>query len=188
MDYLLVISVLVASTTFYFYRKFMEIVASVEHIPGPSIVPFFGNALMFIGKGPNDIVEIGAELVRNYGFFYRILLGPKILILLGDPEDVEVLLAKGGSIEKSEEYDYTREWIGEGLITSTGQKWHSRRKVITPAFHFGSLESFVTIFDRNAFIFVEKLSKFESLDIFPLTLLCALDNICGEIRFCLSIC
>lgn len=160
----------------------MKIVDSVAHIPGPPAVPFFGNALMFIGKKPTDIIDLGTELFYKYGAFTRILLGPKIIISFGDPEDIEVLLSKGSSIDKSEEYDYTKDWIGEGLITSTGQKWFGRRKIITPAFHFSILQSFVKIFDRNSEIFVEKLSKFEVVDIFPLTLLCALDNICGEIK------
>jgi len=164
--------------TFYFYKKYMKIVDSVAHIPGPPIVPFLGNALSFIGKKPTDIIDIGTALYFKYGAFTRILLGPKIVITLGDPEDIEVLLSKGSSIDKSEEYEYTKDWIGEGLITSTGQKWFGRRKIITPAFHFSILQGFVKIFDRNSEIFVEKLSKYEVVDIFPLTLLCALDNIC----------
>lgn len=171
----------VAAAITYFYWKYKKILASVEHIPGPPAYPFVGNALMFIGKSTAEIVKIGEDNVRKYGYFNRILLGPKILILVGEPEDVEAMLLHGKTIEKSEEYEYTRDWIGEGLITSSGQKWFARRKVITPAFHFSILQSFVDIFDRNADIFVNKLSQFEFVDIFPLTLLCALDNICGEI-------
>ena len=171
-----------AFLTFYFYRKYMKVVASVEHIPGPPVLPFLGNALMFIGKKPSDIVPFGTEIVKKYGLFNRILLGPKIIILLSEPNDVEVLLAKGSSIDKSEEYEYTKDWIGEGLITSTGQKWFARRKIITPAFHFSILQSFVKIFVRNSEIFVQNLSKFDLVDIFPLTLLYALDNICGKIK------
>lgn len=181
MDCLLIIAAL-AVLVIYFYCKFNQIVKSVEHIPGPPCLPFVGNALMLIGLKPNEIIALGTELVKKYGHTNRMLLGPKVLILAGDPKDVEAILTIGASIEKSEEYEYAKEWIGEGLITSSGQKWHSRRKIITPAFHFSILQSYVTIFDRNSEIFVKKLSKFDSLDIFPLTLMCALDNICGEIR------
>lgn len=181
MDLLIIIA-LVAIVVAYFYRKYMKIVASVAHIPGPPVVPFLGNALMFVGKKPTDIVKMGEEIVRKYGFYHKILLGPKILISLAEPEDLEVILAQGKTIQKSEEYEYTKDWIGEGLITSMGQKWFNRRKVITPAFHFSILQSFVQIFDRNGEIFVDNLSKHESVNVFPFTLLCALDNICGEIR------
>lgn len=170
------------SVLIYLYKKYMKIVESVAHIPGPAALPFIGNALLFVGKKPNELVQMGSDVVKKFGLFNRILLGPKILILIGDPKDVEALLTSQKTIDKSEEYDFAKVWIGEGLITSTGSKWHSRRKIITPAFHFNILQSFVKIFNENAQIFVDKLRLFESVDIYSLTLLCALDNICGKIR------
>lgn len=178
MYFLAVIAVLTA-LTFYFYQKFIKIVKSVDHIPGPPCLPFIGNAFMLIGLKTDEIIALGTELVKKYGHTLKILLGPKVLILVGDPKDIAAILTAGASIEKSEEYEYTKDWIGEGLITSSGQKWHSRRKIITPAFHFNILQTYVAIFERNSEILVKNLSKFESLDIFPLILLCALDNICG---------
>lgn len=86
-------------------------------------------------------------------------------------------------LTKSSEYDYIMPWLGTGLLTSTGQKWVSRRKIITPAFHFNILEDFIEVFDKQSLILVEKLKKFEgrgAFDIFPLTALCALDVICGN--------
>lgn len=86
-------------------------------------------------------------------------------------------------ITKSSEYDYLMPWLSTGLLTSSGQKWISRRKILTPAFHFKILEDFVEIFDRQSSILVQKLKKFEGrgeFNIFPLTALCALDIICGN--------
>lgn len=184
MDYYL-LAAMIAVATIYYYRKFMKIVASVEHIPGPPIVPFFGNALMFIGHNSSSLMHLGEKLIEKYGYFHRILLGPKILIVLCDPKDIESFLIDGKTIGKSEEYEYTKDWIGEGLITSTGQKWFSRRKIITPAFHFGILQSFVNTFNCNGDIFLEKLknswSNEKPIDIFPYIILYALDNICGKI-------
>lgn len=34
-------------------------------------------------------------------------------------------------IDKSQDYDYLQPWLGTGLLTSHGKKWHSRRKVRT---------------------------------------------------------
>lgn len=180
MDYYYLATV-IAVAIIYFYRKYMKIVASVAHIPGPPILPFVGNALMFIGQSSSSIIKLGEEVSEKYGHFVRILLGPKVVIVISDPKDIESFLIDGKTTEKSEEYEYTKDWIGEGLITSTGQKWFSRRKIITPAFHFGILQSFVNTFDCNGNIFVEKLKNRESIDIFPLIVLYALDNICGKI-------
>lgn len=84
-------------------------------------------------------------------------------------------------------------WLGTGLLTSTGQKWINRRKIITPAFHFNILEDFVEVFDKQSSILEEKLRVHEGLgefNVFPLTALCALDVVCGElklVRFSLKI-
>ncbi|KAJ6626765.1 Cytochrome P450 4d1 [Pseudolycoriella hygida] len=162
--------------------KYMKIVASVEHIPGPPIWPFVGNALSFVGKNSSALIAMGEKVIADYGHFIRILLGPKVIIVLSDPKDVESFLIDGKTSEKSEEYEYTKDWIGEGLITSSGQKWFSRRKIITPAFHFGILQSFVKTFDYNGNILVDKLKTHEAFDIYPFVVLYALDNICEDTK------
>lgn len=74
-----------------------------------------------------------------------------------------------------------------GLITSYGAKWFSRRKAITPAFHFKILDDFMETFDKNSSILVDELKKnYKSTD--PVALskhltLATLDNICGEWNF-----
>jgi cytochrome P450 len=74
--------------------------------------------------------------------------------------------------------------LGEGLLTSRGAKWHARRKLLTPAFHFRILEDFLHVMNYQANILVNKLSAHAHkgsggpIDIFPLVTLCALDIIC----------
>lgn len=63
------------------------------------------------------------------------------------------------------------------------EKWHARRKIITPTFHFKILEQFVEIFDRQSNTLVEKVRMFKDqppFDIFNTVSLFALDVICGE--------
>lgn len=43
-----------------------------------------------------------------------------------------------------------------------GKKWHDRRKVITPAFHFEMLEKFAETFDRLGDNFIKKLNEFDA--------------------------
>lgn len=66
-----------------------------------------------------------------------------------------------------------------------GQKWKSRRKMITPAFHYSILKEFVNIFEVNADILVEKLKTEignNSVDIYPYISLFTLDVIYGKIN------
>lgn len=68
----------------------------------------------------------------------------------------------------------------------TGNKWQTRRKLLTPAFHFKILEDFITVFNEQSRILVEKLkqiatNKDNDFNIFPYVTRCTLDIICGTI-------
>jgi cytochrome P450 family 4 len=69
-----------------------------------------------------------------------------------------------------------------GLLLSTDKKWHSRRKIITPAFHFKILEEFFSIMEGQGNIFINNLERFENqhFDIIPCVSLYTLDVICGK--------
>ena len=62
-------------------------------------------------------------------------------------------------------------------------KWHTHRKLITPAFHFKILDNFLQSFSENSIKLVQKLQneiRSRSFDIYPYINLCALDIICGK--------
>ena len=84
---------------------------------------------------------------------------------------------------KGKDYKFLWPWLGTGLLTSTGSKWHSRRKMLTPAFHFKILEDFLDVMNKHCAKLcddiLEPLSlKAEEFDVFPLVTHCALDIIC----------
>ena len=47
--------------------------------------------------------------------------------------------------------------------SSTGSKWKKRRRLLTPAFHYGILEDFAEVFQEQAKIFVEILQVIKLL-------------------------
>lgn len=131
------------------------------------------------------MVEIVRSLLQKHGRFFRIWMMDSLMIMAFDPKDVEVILSSTNLITKADDYDFMKPWLGEGLLTSTGNKWASRRKIITPTFHFKILEQFVEIFDRQGNILIDKLQghkNSEAFDIFPIITLCALDIICGNLN------
>lgn len=71
--------------------------------------------------------------------------------------------------------------VGDGLLLSFGKKWASRRKILTPAFHFSILKEFVSLFDRQSGVLVERLSRHcneKVIDIQPFIKLMTLDVVC----------
>ncbi|PSN54060.1 Cytochrome P450 4C1, partial [Blattella germanica] len=92
-----------------------------------------------------------------------------------------VILSSSKHLDKSYGYDFLHPWLGKGLLTSTGQKWHTHRKMITPTFHFKILDSFVEVFTEKSEIMISKLQKEvgnKGFDVYPYITKCALDIIC----------
>nr|CAI5850397.1 unnamed protein product [Callosobruchus analis] len=102
-------------------------------------------------------------------------------LIITDPKFMEYILSSTKIISKAYQYDFFHEWLGTGLLTSTGMKWKKRRRMLTPSFHFSILENFMDVFETVGDVFVERLQKEvgkPSVDIYPLVSLCTLDIIC----------
>lgn len=66
-------------------------------------------------------------------------------------------------------------------MLNSGSKWQSRRKLLTPTFHFNILEEFIPLIQKQSKILVKVLRKevnnFNGFDIKPYAKLAALDTI-----------
>ncbi|XP_063701244.1 cytochrome P450 4d2-like isoform X2 [Culicoides brevitarsis] len=106
-----------------------------------------------------------------------------IVIMVSDKKDVEAIM-NSNTTKKSFAYDYLEPWLGQGLLTSYGKKWHTQRKILTPSFHFSILEQFVQIFNKHNLKLIENLmehqknSKTQDVNIYEFLTACALDNVC----------
>nr|CAD7432283.1 unnamed protein product [Timema monikensis] len=151
-----------------------------DKIPGPPGLPYLGNILMF--NGPHeDTIPIVMRLCDEYGTIWKIRNLGEDLVFLTNEEDIEQLLSNAKYITKSVIYKLLTPWLNDGLLLSTGVKWHSHRKLLTPTFHFKILEEFIPIFNKNSNILVEKLSEYVDKGYVPinkLVSLCTLDIIC----------
>ncbi|XP_028142626.1 cytochrome P450 4c3-like isoform X1 [Diabrotica virgifera virgifera] len=152
------------------------------NVPGPKPNIYFGNLHLFFGKGIEEYLEIISNFFKEYGNITKVYRGPlSTMVLVSDEAFIEYILSSNKLINKPKEYKYFENWLGTGLITSGGQKWKTRRKMITPAFHFSILENFVGVFEEVGQVFIKKLSSNvnkPSFDIYPLLNLLTLDIIC----------
>uniref|UniRef100_A0A034W2C6 Cytochrome P450 4d2 n=1 Tax=Bactrocera dorsalis TaxID=27457 RepID=A0A034W2C6_BACDO len=153
----------------------------IHYMPGPKPLPVLGNVLMYRGISQADIIDFILQNRQKYGTCYRVWLLNQLAVLFSDPADVEVLLSSSKYIKKNNFYDLLHPWLGTGLLVSNGRKWHARRKIITPTFHFKILEQFVEIFDQQSTVLVKKMAQYADgktvLNIAPLLCLMTLDII-----------
>lgn len=90
-----------------------------------------------------DLLQSFMKLTDTYGTIMKLWLGPRLHLFITKPEIAEYFLNSHTHLSKSNGYDLFKPWLGDGLLVSTGAKWRSRRKLITPTFHFKILEKFL---------------------------------------------
>ncbi|XP_043462045.1 cytochrome P450 4g15 [Leptopilina heterotoma] len=142
----------------YFRISRRHLIELAEKIPGPPGLPIFGNALELIGSS-DAIFRKFYERSFEFDQVIKLWIGPKLVVFLIDPRDVEVILSSNVYIDKSSEYRFFKPWLGNGLLISSGQKWRAHRKLIAPTFHLNVLKSFIDLFNANSHCVVEKMRK-----------------------------
>ncbi|XP_018365058.1 PREDICTED: cytochrome P450 4g15 [Trachymyrmex cornetzi] len=144
----------------YFSISRRHMIELAEKIPGPEGLPLIGNALLLLGSSDTMFRTLYRKSFE-YDQIIKIWLGPKLLIFLMDPRDVEIILSSHVYIDKSAEYRFFQPWLGNGLLISTGSKWRAHRKLIAPTFHLNVLKSFIDLFNANSRAVVERMRKEE---------------------------
>lgn len=51
----------------------------------------------------------------------KLWAGPKLLVFLADPRDIELILSSQVYLDKSPEYRFFKPWLGNGLLISSGE-------------------------------------------------------------------
>lgn len=139
------------------YIKNAERSMLINAVPGIKSYPIIGTTYIFFGVKREDIFEVVKKEVKQHPYISRLWLGPYPEVSVRKAEYVEKVIGGSKNLEKSYGYDLLKPWLGEGLLLSKGSKWHRRRKIITPTFHYGILESFCDVFSEKSKIFIDTL-------------------------------
>ncbi|KAJ9590112.1 hypothetical protein L9F63_016766, partial [Diploptera punctata] len=183
MEFLtLVLATALLLLTYYFPHLLdaLRYVRKASQLPTRKPHLIFGHTLYLLVP-QNRLLGRLTELIENNPPLFTIWMGPFPILAVTHPRHVEAFLGNGKIINKSYLYKFLRNWIGTGLLTSSGYKWHHHRKMLTPSFHFKMLDNFMDIFVNKSKIFVNILKKHvgeESFDVYPCVTRCALDIIC----------
>ncbi|XP_068445341.1 cytochrome P450 4V8 [Clinocottus analis] len=179
-------SVFVAILTYLTYRLLSDYLHkwfTMKPIPeAAGTYPFIGNALQFEANAGDFFRQI-EDLTRDFrdAPLFKLWIGPIPFVILFHAETVEAILTNSVHMEKAYAYNFLHPWLRTGLLTSTGDKWRQRRKMLTPTFHFSILTDFLDVMNEQAEILVKKLEKQAGkgeFDCFSHITLSALDIIC----------
>ncbi|XP_055914755.1 cytochrome P450 4d8-like [Eupeodes corollae] len=175
----ILVVLIVLTVTQYFLNKHKN--QLVANLSGPYPFILLGSVHKLFCLSPQNFFKLLIHFRKIWGKTYRIWIFNRLIIAIGDPKVAEVLLSSQTHIKKHHLYNLFRPWLGVGLLMSDGRKWFSRRKIITPTFHFQILERFVEIFEQQSDVLVKQLEKHcqtgKEFDVHPFIGLAALDII-----------
>ncbi|CAH0554674.1 unnamed protein product [Brassicogethes aeneus] len=133
------------------------------NIPGPKGHPIIANSLLLLGISKEQLFKDMRKRGLEYYPIYKLSFGTIRHVYLFSPEDFELVMSSMKHITKNEVYTFLHGWLGTGLLTSDGSKWQTRRKILTPAFHFTILQDFLNIFNEETKTLVQNLSKLSNV-------------------------
>ncbi len=105
---------------------------SIGFPPGPRGWPVLGVMPMLRRDAPGTLVWAR----ENFGDFVTLPVVNRRMLLLSDPDGVRrVMVDNARGYRKGRGLQKTREFLGDGLLTSEGDFWLRQRRLSQPAFH-----------------------------------------------------
>lgn len=184
---ILIVTIIILSLCKYIAKliSFINFSILINKFPGPAPYPI--SYLALVGwkiKEEDRFIWIDDVQLRFKEGLMKLVLFLDAYILMRKPRHMEVILPKSETTTKADFYNTFKSWLGDGLLTSSGEKWFHNRKLLTPAFHFGVIDQFIETMSEKAEILVEclenelKNNAGESIDFYRHSVRCALDIIC----------
>ena len=140
-------------------NSFLKRRALFNRLPGPKLHPFWGSIKQF-GNKESGISESEKYLRENTDDkFMRMRRGPfSYFIRILDPELAGEVLSMGYDLAPKDPFVYSTvtDFLGYGLLVVNYKKWFSRRRLLTPAFHYGIIESYVSIYNETTDVLLNK--------------------------------
>ncbi|KAM9002840.1 taurochenodeoxycholic 6 alpha-hydroxylase-like [Sarcophilus harrisii] len=158
-----------------FLRR-QALLKALRPFPGPPGHWLYGNQKEYHTEGELQEFKV---LPQKYPNAISIWFGPFHAVLnIYTPEYAKVFLNRKDP-KTQRGYKFLIPWIGNGLLVLNGKKWHSHRRLVTPAFHINILKEYVSIIENSVCVMLDKWEKLttedSSMDIYQPSLFMALD-------------
>ncbi|NXW68933.1 CP4B1 protein, partial [Hirundo rustica] len=172
--------VLLKVLQFYWERK--KLIKALEAFPGPPKHWFYGhNHLIHSEDLLHKLVSWGEE----YPYAFPRWFGPVLpSLVIHHPEYAKSILGRTGESLPSPagtDCAFAVCASGKGLLVLEGSKWFQHRKMLTPAFHYDVLRSYVTLMSDSVKVMLDKwdrkITERKSVELFQDVSLMTLDSI-----------
>jgi cytochrome P450 len=128
--------------------------ATPRALPGPPLHA----TLSVLAKMARDRLSVMTEFSRQYGDAVLLRLGPKKLHFFNHPDHAKHVLAdNNANYVKGIGLVHARRALGDGLLTSEGEKWKAQRRTIQPVFKAKRIAGKVDAIAGEAAALVERL-------------------------------
>lgn len=99
------------------------------------------------------------ELSKKYDTVFRIWALGVIHVQANRAREAEILMNSTAHARKAYIYKITYGLLGRGLLNSNDEKWRTRRRMLTPTFHFDILKNYRNIFIEESIKAVERVNQ-----------------------------
>jgi len=80
-------------------------------------------------------------------------------ITLSSVKTAEILFKSRTNVDKSYQYNEFTRWLKDSVLILPHKAWHTRRKQLTPAFHFAVMDNFDTIMKEDSQLLVQAIKQ-----------------------------
>lgn len=173
---------LIARRSWSAWKVYRENVATMKDIDCDPPHWLFGH--MKVIRSDQTTFDRYCSLIKKFPKCQPVWVGPFFVYLQGYYPDFVKTLLSSDEPKDDFAYRFLRPWIGDGLLTSHGAKWKRNRRLLTPAFHFDILKTYLACTNQATTelmdVWSEKLqsnSNFIEVEMFSDISRMALDNI-----------
>ncbi|XP_022119970.2 probable cytochrome P450 4s3 [Pieris rapae] len=154
----------------------------LREYPGDYRLPIIGNGLQ-LGFDSEKSSDKIFKLWKKHGMKnFRMTVGSEEWLLVTNPDDVATILNHPTQLCKQVERNTGMQPLfGNSLSTSEGERWRLIRKLLTPSFHFKTLEKKIDTVNQHCDRLFELLDEQDKIDAYKYLKAFMLDTVCSSL-------